>query len=136
MIGKNKIVLCIIFILVGLFVCFLGRLLFKPILFITGILIGMAATWLICYATFLYDNNEQWVFWVILTVSILIGLVIGFFLFKFPKVGAFFIAAWGGFSLALLLYNSFMYKIDIQIFFWCWICGLALISGILVCFLY
>lgn len=129
-------VLCIIFILVGLFVCFLGRVLFKPILFIAGIFLGVGLTWLICYATFLDDNDKQWVFWLVLAISLIIGLLIGFLLFKLAKVGAFLIAGWGGFSLGLLTYNAFMYKVDSQAFFWCWIIGCALVAGILACCLF
>ena len=112
MISENKIVMCIIFIVVGVFVCFLGRKLFKPILFIAGILLGVALVWLICYSTFLSNTTKQWVFWLVLAISILIGIILGYVLFKLSKLGAFLLAAWGGYSLALLLYNAFLYKVN------------------------
>lgn len=124
-----------IFLIVGLFITFFGRKLFRPILFIAGLFIGVALVWLICYSTFLSDNSKSWVFWVVTAVSILIGLVIGWLLFKLTKIGAFILAGWGGYSLALLLYNAFLYKINSQAFFWCWTIGLAVVCAVLcLCF--
>ena len=98
-------------LVVGGFVCFFGRKLFRPILFIGGLLLGVALVWLICYSTFLSDESKGWVFWLVLGISLLIGIAIGFLLFKLTKVGAFILAGWGGYSLGLLLYNAFLYKI-------------------------
>jgi hypothetical protein len=63
----------------------------------------------IFYSTFLDDSDEQWVGWVVLGVSVLLGLIVGCIAIKIVKLGAFLLAAWGGFSLALLLYNTFLY---------------------------
>ena len=130
-ISSNKYVMGIIFILIGTFVCFLGRKLFAPILFIAGILLGVALVWIICYSTFLSNNSKGWVFWLVLGISILIGLLIGCLLFKLSRIGAFLLAGWGGYCLALLLYNAFLYKINSQVFFWCWTIGLAIVCGLL-----
>ena len=133
MISQNKVVMCIIFILVGFFVCFFGRKLFRPILFIAGILLGVGLVWLLCYSTFLDSNDKAWVFWLVFGISLLIGIGLGFLFFKLTKLGAFLLAGWGGYSLGLLLYNAFLYKIDSQVFFWCFTLGMALVAGLLVC---
>jgi hypothetical protein len=137
MINSNKWILFVIFLLVGTFVCFFGRKLFKPILFIAGILAGFGLVWLICYNTFLSSYTQNWAFWVVFAVSAIIGLLIGWLLVKLTKVGAFAIAAWGGYSLGLLLYPTFLYKVwSGAAAVWVFSIGFALIAGILALFLF
>lgn len=62
----------------------------------------------------------------------MVGLLLGCLLVKIIKLGAFIVAAWGGFALGLILYEAFpLYKIDSQVFFWCFCIGIALICGVL-----
>jgi hypothetical protein len=134
---NNKWALFTVFLIVGLFVCFLGRTLFKVILFIAGMLAGFALVWLISYNTFLSENDKTWVFWVVVAISAIIGLLIGYLLVKLTKVGAFVIAAWGGYSLGLLLYPTFLYKIwSGTAAIWVFTLSFALIAGILAIFLF
>jgi hypothetical protein len=125
-----------IFLGVGLLICFLGRTLFKPILFIAGMMLAIGVIMLLFYSTFLKNNTKVWVGWVVLAGSVILGLIVGCCLIKLSKIGAFVLAAWGGFSLALLIYNSFMYKMDSTAGFWCWTIGLALVCGILSLFFF
>jgi hypothetical protein len=101
-----------VFVIVGTVVCFLGRTLFKPVLFIAGMFMAMAIIWLIFYSTFLSSNTKSWVGWVVLGGSLLLGLLIGALFVHVAKLGASVVAAWGGFSVALLIYNAFLYKMD------------------------
>ena len=124
-----------IFMIIGLFVCFFGRKLFKPILFIAGILLGVGLVWLISYTTFLKNDTKQWVFWLVLGISLLIGILLGYLFYKLSRIGAFIIAGWGGYSLGLLLYNAFLYKVNSQAFFWCFTIGCGVVAGLLaLCF--
>lgn len=125
-----------IFLIVGSVICFLGRALFKPVLFIAGLLLAVSLVWLIFYSTFLSSKTEQWVGWVVLGCSILLGLIVGMVFVKLVKLGAFCIAAWGGFSLGLLIYNAFGYYMNSQVGFWILCIGLALICGILAIFFF
>ncbi len=120
-----------IFLVVGFIVCFLGRTLFKPVIFIAGVLLSVSLVWIIFYSTFLNENTKSWVGWVVLSSSILLGLIIGCLFVKVVKIGAFIVAAWGGYCLALLMYNSFMYFMHSNVGFWCWTIGVALICGLL-----
>jgi len=106
---NNKWPMFAVFLGVGFFVCFFGRRLFKPMLFIVGVLVSVSLVWLIFYSTFLKEDTKSWVGWVVLGCSFLLGLIIGCVLMKLAKLGAFLLAAWGGFSLALLIYNAFLY---------------------------
>lgn len=117
---------------IGLFICLMGRKLFKVIVFIAGVLLVVGLVLVIFYTTFLKSNTASWVGWVVLGCSVLVGLLLGCLFVKVIKLGAFAIAAWGGFSLGLLLYEALpLYKIDSQVFFWCFCIGLALICGVL-----
>lgn len=130
-VGDNKWAMFSIFLVVGFIVCFLGRTLFKPVIFIAGVLLSVSLVWIIFYSTFLNENTKSWVGWVVLSSSILLGLIIGCLFVKVVKLGAFIVAAWGGYCLALLMYNSFMYFMHSNVGFWCWTIGVALICGLL-----
>jgi len=125
-----------VFCTIGFVVCFFGRLLFKPVMFLAGVIATVCLVWILFYNTFLSSNTEQWVGWVVLSCSILVGLLVGCCMIKLIKLGAFVLAAWGGFSLALLTYNSFFYLVMNQVGFWCYSIGVALLFGILALFFF
>lgn len=108
-IQSNKWVFFIASLLVGFFVCFFGRKLYSPIFFISGVLVSVSLIYMIFYSTFLSDSTENWVGWVVLIAALLVGLFVGYIFMKIVKLGAFALAAWGGYSLGLLLYNMFLY---------------------------
>lgn len=99
-----------VMVIVGSVICFLGRTLFKPVLFIAGMMLSVCLVWLIFYSTFLSSNTKSWVGWVVLIGSLLFGLIIGTLFVKLVKLGAFVLSAWGGFTVGLLIYNAFLYK--------------------------
>lgn len=125
-----------IFLVLGLIICFMGRTLFRPILFIAGLMLAVALIWLIFYSTFLKNNTKVWVGWVVLISSLVLGFLVGCCLVKIAKIGAFVLAAWGGYCLALLIYNSFLYFMDSTVGFWCFTLGVALICGVLSLFFF
>jgi hypothetical protein len=96
----------------GTVVCFLGRTLFRPVLFFAGVILSVSVTWIVFYSSFLSSNTEEWIGWAVIIGAILIGLLIGSLFVKIAKLGAFVLAAWGGFSIALLTYSAVLYKMD------------------------
>jgi hypothetical protein len=134
--NSNKWVMFAVFLVVGFLICFFGRLLFKPVIFIAGVMATVCLVWLIFYSTFLSSSTKSWVGWVVLGVSIVVGLLVGFLFIKFIKLGVFVLAGFGGYTLGLLLYNAFLYKIDSQVAFWCITVGIALVAGVLGLFLF
>lgn len=130
--NNNKYVMCAILIVLGLFTTFLGCKLCHVIIFITGILLTVSLVLIIFYSTFLKADTKAWVGWVVLGCSVLVGILVGWILFKIIKLGAFVLGAWGGFSLGLIIYEALpLYKIDSQIFFWCFCVGIAICCGVL-----
>lgn len=90
---------------------------------------------LIFYSTFLSNNTKSWVGWVVLASSLILGLLLGWLFVKIARLGAFCLAAWGGYAFSLLIYNAFLYKMDSDAGFWGFTIGTALLFGILaLCF--
>jgi hypothetical protein len=87
---------------------------------------------LISYSTFASDDSEWWVGLLVLTFSIIVGLAIGYLFNKYQKIGKFFLGAWGGFSLGILLYNAVAYLLESQIALWCFAVGIGVLSGVLI----
>jgi len=126
----------IILVVLGLFICFFGRRLFKPVLFIAGVFLVVAVVLVIFYSTFLKSNTKAWVGWVVLSCSVLLGGLVGALFVRIAKLGAFVLAAWGGFALALLIYNAFLYKMNSEGGMWAFCIGVALLFGILALFFF
>jgi hypothetical protein len=126
----------VVFLALGFLICFFGRRLFKPVIFIAGIIATVCLVWLIFYSTFLSSSTKSWVGWVVLAVSIGGGILVGFLFIKFIKVGVFVLAGFGGYTLGLLLYNAVLYKMDSQVGFWCFTIGLGIVAGVLALFLF
>ena len=125
-----------VFLAVGLVICFLGRRLFKPVLFVAGLLATVFIIILIFYSTFLKSTTKVWIGWVVLAGAIIIGILIGALFVKCAKLGAFVLAGWGGFCLGLLIYNAFLYKMNSQIGFWFFTIGVGLVLGVLTIFFF
>lgn len=109
----------------------MGRTIFKPIVFIVSVFAAFSIVMLISYSTFLSDNPKAWAGWVTIGVAVVLGLFLGWLLIKFIRIGIFIVAAMGGYSVGLLLYNAFMYNIHSQTGFWCFTIGVALLFGVL-----
>lgn len=125
----------IILICIGLPFCFMGRKFFSCIVFVVGIMITVALVMILFYATFLDSNTEIWVFWTVLSCSILGGIGVGFVLFKCQKLGAACIAGWGGFLGGLIINTTFMFAASSSAVFWIINVSCALVAAALAfCF--
>ena len=98
-------------VVVGFTLCFFGRALVRPTLFLLGIFIATLVIMYIFYSTFLKTDTKTWVAWTVLGGSVFVGLILGFIFQKFAKVGAFALAGWGGFTLGLILYTAFVHNL-------------------------
>lgn len=101
-----------VFIVIGLFLCLFGRKLFKPAIFIIGLTGSIFLLMLMFYSIFLSNNTKTYVGWIILIVSIIIGVAVGFVLVRLNKVGVAVLGGYGGACLGLVLWNAFLYKIN------------------------
>ena len=75
---NNRWAMFAAFVIIGFTLCFAGRALVRPTLFLTGVMISCFVIMYIFYSTFLKKNTETWVVWAVLGGSILVGLILGF----------------------------------------------------------
>lgn len=103
----------------GFIACFYGIRLLKPFLFVAGFLTSCLLSLLFCYAV--YANSIEDLtstFYYFLGGGALAGILIGWLLAKFVKVGAAVLAGWGGFALGLMLNEAFLFHIEAIWVFW------------------
>ena len=108
---SNRWAMFAFLVVVGFTLCFFGRALVRPTLFLLGIFIATLVIMYIFYSTFLKTDTKTWVAWTVLGGSVFVGLILGFIFQKFAKVGAFALAGWGGFTLGLILYTAFVHNL-------------------------
>jgi hypothetical protein len=124
-----------LFLTTGLFICFMGRAMFKPIVYIVAVSVVTSLILIIAYNTFLMNNSKTWVGWLVIAIALLAGFAAGCCVIRIIKVAIFIVAAWGGYAFALLIYNAFMYKMNSDAGFWSFTIGTALVVGVLsLCF--
>jgi len=122
-----------IFIAVGFFLCLFGRKMFKPTIFILGMGAFVFISMLVFYSAFFSSNTESYVGWIVLAVSVVVGIIVGLILAKLSRLGVAVLASWGGACLALLLWSAFLYKINNQVVFWVFLVLFALVFASLSC---
>lgn len=118
-------------IVIGAFMCFFGRKLFIIALFIATMIVVAMSIMMIFYFTFLDTNTEEWVGWVVLGCSVLVGALAGYLMTRVKTVGAAILAGWGGFMLGMLLNEMVLYKFQSEAVFWIVCISCAVIAGLL-----
>lgn len=107
-----------VFIAIGILLTFFGRKFFLAAVFIAATFIVALLLLILCYGTFLSENEEEWVGWVTLSVSIVIGLIAGALLVKFNRFAAAAVGAWAGYILGLFLNDLALWPIEEAWVFW------------------
>ena len=94
----------------GLFLCVLGRKLFVWAIFLITSFATCFLIMLLFYSAFLRDTTADWVGWLVLACSVIIGVIVGILMTRMQRIGAAILAGWGGFMLGLLINETFLYK--------------------------
>lgn len=111
---QNKIICCIIFVVIGVIFCFFGRNAYKWTLLLCGFLIGFFTIALLSYSFGLLNNPTTAMAWIIFGVSILVGLIVGFLLFKF-EIATIMLVCGALFALiALAILATFLASVEIN----------------------
>jgi len=126
----------IVFILGGIFLCFFGRKLFGIAIFIICAFVTVFLILLFFYSIFLEDDTKEWVGWVTLGCAVIIGLIVGFLMFKLQRIGAAVLAGWGGFMVGLILNETVLYKAQSEVLFWCVGIACAILFALLTFVIY
>lgn len=129
---SDEIVLAVLCMITGLYLCFAGYRIVKVLLFLTGFYVGY---WL-CYSIMTgidvdYGENEEWI---IFGSSVGAGLLVGLVLLCLMQLGIFLLGCLWGFMLALWILsfvdpNSPL--ITEPAYKWLFIGGISLVTGIL-----
>jgi len=130
-IDEYKFIFGFAFIGVGIFMGILGFKLFQVALFIVTTIAIAFLILFIFYATFLSDNTEAWVGWLVLFFAVVLGLIGGFLMTKLEKFAGAILAAWGGFLLGVLLNETVMWLANSAVLFWIVNIVMAIIFGVL-----
>eukprot|EP00343_Euplotes_focardii_P000880 CAMPEP_0205798960 /NCGR_PEP_ID=MMETSP0205-20121125/65_1 /ASSEMBLY_ACC=CAM_ASM_000278 /TAXON_ID=36767 /ORGANISM="Euplotes focardii, Strain TN1" /LENGTH=368 /DNA_ID=CAMNT_0053059463 /DNA_START=150 /DNA_END=1256 /DNA_ORIENTATION=- len=135
-IESNNIVFGIIAMVLGAYNMILGRKFIRPTIGLIFCLTTVSIVLFIFYVLFLPHDVEKWVGWLLLSISVVLGSIAGFFASKLVRVGVFFIGLWSGIGLGLLLNNLIFYKINHVAVVWVLMAVLGLSLGVLSFFWY
>lgn len=116
---------------IGLFLTFLGRKVFNVAIFIVAAIVVTGLILVVFYSTFLADNTATWLSWLVVSLSVVVGIVCGYLATKVEKIGGALLAGWGGFCLGVVINETVLYLANSTALFWCINCGLALIFAII-----
>lgn len=96
----------------------------------------MVVICVVAYKFVFNQNVKEYVGYIVLAVSAVIGAMVGYSAARFRKVGAFLLACWGGACLGLLLNNAVMRYAESQALFWIVIAGCGLAAGVISCIIF
>lgn len=109
---KNRIFFFPFFIVIGLILAFSGLKLAKFSFFTAGFFIASGLCFMIIYNNFINSETEKWKEYTFLTISIIIGMVVGFFSAKIRKLGTILLGSWLGYMVSYFLYTAFLFRIS------------------------
>jgi len=111
----------------GTFLTFFGRKLFIFTVFLVGAMLTVFAVMILFYSTFLKSTTASWVAWLILSLSIVAGLGVGFLCTKVLRFAGALVCGFGGFMLGVTINEMWLYIYNSQVIFWCVSIGLAVL---------
>jgi ABC-type uncharacterized transport system permease subunit len=99
-------------IAIGFVITLFGRKLFKPTICLMGALAFVAVSLLFFYSVFFNANTKSYVGWIVLSLSLILGTIVGLLLARVSKLGVAVLSGWGGVVLGLIFYSAFLYKFE------------------------
>lgn len=121
----------------GIAECFYGLKILPLTLFTIGYFTGFGVLIAILGEFVILPGTNAIVIWVLLIISILFGLLLGYITTSMRKLGFFFLGFWLGTVLAFLLNNALLYKLNYDnVPLWLAIGILGGLFGIASCFFY
>lgn len=124
--------------LFALVLCVAGIRMYKPTILSIGFLAGAAITYI--FLNLFVENavGQDWWFWVIIGISVLVGVLCGLLLFFLNKLAFATAGAFLGYVLGNFTYELVLHKLDgagSPVYYYVCIVVMALIFGILSCWL-
>jgi len=130
-IGEQPVIMGISLMVLGLALGIMGKGFFKVSLFLVGSTVLTVASTLFVFSVFLSRDSSKATGWIIFSICLVVSMIGGLLLAKFFRFGIAVAAGWGGVALALILYNSFVYKIDgtSKVVFWIFVILMGVICA-------
>ncbi|CAI2369987.1 unnamed protein product [Moneuplotes crassus] len=108
----NSIIFGIASMVIGFYNLILGRKFIKPTIGLIFLVTVVAVIMFFFYVFFLPRTTAKWVGWLILSISVVLGGIVGFFASKLVRIGVIVLGFWAGVGIGLLLNNLVFYHIN------------------------
>lgn len=115
----------------GGFIWALGNKLFKPTIFVVFAGTVFFLIMLFFYALILPLSTQDWTVWLIGSIGLVLGLIVGFFMTKLARIAIAALGGWIGFISGLLIHEAFLYHTGQQWLLWVICIGLAVIGFVI-----
>jgi hypothetical protein len=132
-ITKYYIIFGIVMIIVGFFIGLFGKALVKPTICVVGTLAFVLVSALTIFTLAFDRDSSQVAEWVVFGICVVVGIFIGLLLAYLTRFGIAVLAAWGGVTVALMLYSSFLYQWDNdkRVLFWLFVVAVGVATGLI-----
>ena len=118
-------------IVLGIFLAFFGNSLIPIAVFLVATFMTAALILIVLYSFMLGPTIKTWLTWLIVSLSLLIGLIVGILLARTRKLYAVVVAACAGFMTGVLLNEAVLYLAKSKILFWSVNVGLTVLCALL-----
>ena len=118
-------------IVLGIFLAFFGNSLIPIAVFLVATLMTTALILIVLYSFMLGSTIKTWLTWMIVSLSLLVGLIVGILLARTRKLYAVVVAACAGFMTGVLLNVAVLYLAKSKILFWSVNVGLTVLCALL-----
>lgn len=102
----------------GFLLVVMGRKLLKPAVCFAGFLTSILVSCFIFYAVYVENESDVADFWYFLGGGALVGIAVGLLMSWAVRVGAAVLAGWGGVCGGLILYESIIFRAEVEWLFW------------------
>ena len=118
-------------IVLGIFLAFFGNSLIPIAVFLVATFMTAALILIVIYSFILGPTIKTWLTWLIVSLSLLVGLIVGILLARTRKLYAVVVAACAGFMTGVLLNVAVLYLAKSKILFWSVNVGLTVLCALL-----
>ena len=105
-------------IVLGIFLAFFGNSLIPIAVFLVATLMTTSIILILLYSFILGPTLKTWLSWLIFSLALLIGLIVGVLFARARKLYAVVVAACAGFMTGILLNEAVLYLVKSKILFW------------------
>ena len=118
-------------IVLGIFLAFFGNSLIPIAVFLVATFMTAALILIVLYSFIIGPTIKTWLTWMIVSLSLLVGLIVGILLARTRKLYAVVVAACAGFMTGVLLNVAVLYLAKSKILFWSVNVGLTVLCALL-----